>query len=179
MTSSTFNEFLAEYGISQTNLMQIGLTVLLLILYWISRKIIARVVRKRALKNNFIASRRVYMNKLLNVLTFVVLLLLLSLVWNITFKGLTAYLATFFTIVGIGFFAQWSILSNITASAILYFQHPFRIGEQIKIFDGDNSIKGDVLDIGAFWIKMKLESGEESFYPNNLVIQRPIIRTKK
>jgi ABC-type antimicrobial peptide transport system permease subunit len=36
---------------------------------------------------------------------------------------------------GIAFFAQWSIISIITATLIIFFNHPAKMGDEIEIFD--------------------------------------------
>ena len=77
--------------------------------------------------------------------------------------------------VGVGLFATWSIVSNITASVILFFFFPFKEGSKVKIVDGDNSVEGTVHALSLFSIKIKLEDNTEIYYPNNLAIQKGII----
>ena len=74
--------------------------------------------------------------------------------------------------------AQWSILSNITASVILFFYYPYEIGSYVTIYEGDNSITGKVVDITLFSVRLQLDTGDEIAYPNNLAIQKPIIQLK-
>ena len=94
-------------------------------------------------------------------------------VWNVSFKGLSIYFASIFTVIGVAFFAQWSILSNVTASIILFFNYSYKIGNKIKVIDGENSVTGTVMDIDLFQLRIKVESGEIVSYPNNLIIQKP------
>jgi small-conductance mechanosensitive channel len=76
--------------------------------------------------------------------------------------------------VGIAFFASWSLLSNITASLIIFFSAPFKIMDSIKIIDGDNSIQGEVIDMTMFNLYIKNVNGKIISYPNNLIIQKPV-----
>jgi small-conductance mechanosensitive channel len=69
-------------------------------------------------------------------------------------------------------------VSNITAAVILFFFFPFKIGSSIKIIDGDHSVKGQVLGISLFSIRIELEDGSEVYYPNNLAIQKGIVYLK-
>jgi small-conductance mechanosensitive channel len=76
--------------------------------------------------------------------------------------------------VGVASFAQWSILSNITAGIILFFSYPFKIGDRIKIHDKDFPIEGEIDDIKAFYVILKSSEGEMVTYPNNLLMQKGI-----
>jgi MscS family membrane protein len=76
--------------------------------------------------------------------------------------------------VGVGLFANWSMLSNITASIIIFFFYPYKVGESIKIIDGENSVEGTVMDITLFNIEIKTAEGRTVTYPNNLAIQKPM-----
>jgi MscS family membrane protein len=70
-------------------------------------------------------------------------------------------------------------LSNITASIILFFYAPFKIGTRIEIIDHDHPIIGTVLDITWFSIQILSEDGNVISYPTNLAIQKPIKLLKK
>jgi small-conductance mechanosensitive channel len=87
-----------------------------------------------------------------------------------SFKGLSISFASIFTVIGVAFFAQWSILSNITASVLLFFNFSYKVGNKIKIMDGDNSVTGEVANVTLFTFQIKNESGELVNYPNNLFI---------
>jgi small-conductance mechanosensitive channel len=78
-------------------------------------------------------------------------------------------------VAGVALFAQWSILSNITASVILFFSFPFKIGSKIEIMDDKNSVTGIVEDITFFVIQIRTTNGNMVSYPNNLAIQKGII----
>ena len=75
---------------------------------------------------------------------------------------------------GVASFAQWSILSNITAGIIIFFSYPFKIGDKIKIHDKDFPIEGEIDDIKAFYIVLRTIDGEMITYPNNLLMQKGI-----
>ena len=141
---------------------EISLTILLVLLFFVTRKILAKLIKRHANNAGHSKSRMTYIIKLSNFGLAVVFITLLALVWEISFRGLSIYFASFFTIVGVAFFASWSILSNITAYAIIFFYFPFKIGSRIKIIDGDNSIEGKVEDITFFFIRVKSPTGEKS-----------------
>jgi small-conductance mechanosensitive channel len=70
------------------------------------------------------------------------------------------------------------MLSNITASVLLFFNFPFKIGSRIKIMDKDDSVIGVVKDITFFAIQIEDENGDLVSYPNNVAIQKAIVQLK-
>lgn len=113
-----------------------------------------------------------YFNALLLALAFVVI----SVVWSIDYKGLLVLASSFFAVVGVALFAQWSILSNVTSSVIIFFVFPAKIGDRVKILDGDDTIVGQIMEITLFQVLLKDDEGNEVSYPNNLMLQRPTVR---
>jgi small-conductance mechanosensitive channel len=79
-----------------------------------------------------------------------------------------------FAVVGVAAFAQWSILSNVTAGIVLFFSYPFKIGDKIRIHDKDFPIEAEIEDIKAFYILLKSNEGELITFPNNLLMQKGI-----
>jgi small-conductance mechanosensitive channel len=155
-------------------LVETGLTLLLIVIFFIVRKIISRLIRKHGLNLMHSKSRVAYVVKLSNFGLSLIFITLIAIVWEVSIKGLSIYFASFFTIVGVAFFASWSLLSNVTAYTIIFFYFPFKIGSTIRIIDGENSVEGKVDDITFFFIKIKLPTGEKVTYPNNIAIQKPI-----
>lgn len=155
----------------------ISLAVVLLFL--ISRRIIKRLIKGHSEKNSFNKTRTLYVSKVTGIVNFIVFGALLGFTWEISLSGLSFYFASIFTVVGVGLFANWSILSNITASVILFFFFPYKIGSTIKIQDGDNSIEGVILDITMFYIEIETGDGKVVSYPNNLAIQKPFVVHRK
>jgi small-conductance mechanosensitive channel len=146
--------------------------------YFILRRIIKRITIKHAQKKKLLEHRVYYVTKLYNISSLIILFLVLALIWGISFSGIYLFAASFFAIAGIGFFASWSILSNITASIILFIHSPFKIGSEVRILDGENSIEGKVIDITLFSVIITTPNQNKMHYPNNLAIQKPIITTK-
>ena len=155
-------------------LIQIGLSmaalIFILVFLSLSRRLIVRFARKHGFHE-----RRLFYVKKVNALIFViVLLLLLSIIWGFDIEGLPVYFASFFGIVGIAFFASWSILSNITASLIIFFSYRIGIGDNIRIVDGESSITGKVKDMNMFTVILETGEGQSVTYPNNLILQKPV-----
>ena len=69
--------------------------------------------------------------------------------------GFCVALGSTFAVVGVALFANWSILSNVTASFILYFTFPYKIGDRIRIHDKDLPVTAVIEDIKGFYTDSK------------------------
>lgn len=105
-----------------------------------------------------------------------------TLVWGINYKDLGVLLSSIFAVIGVALFAQWSILSNITAGVIIFFSFPFKIGNTIRILDKElmgaeaTEIETFVIeDIRAFHLHLRKKNGEILTYPNNMVLQKGVV----
>lgn len=155
--------------------MKIGISLVAFMVLLGVREISRIIIRNHAKKYELDDSQRVYANKFFNFTLAILLFILLGIVWDISVKGLSVYFASIFAVVGVALFAQWSIISNVTASIILFFNSPFKIGSRIRIMDKDDSVEGRVHDITFFNIHIETDQGLIISYPNNLALQRPIV----
>jgi MscS family membrane protein len=154
---------------------KIGISLAAVVVVFAVREISRIIIRKHATKHELDDSQRIYANKFFNFTLSIILFILLGIIWDISVKGLSVYFASVFAVVGVALFAQWSIISNITASIILFFNSPFKIGSRIRIMDKDDSVEGKVHDITFFNIHIETDDGTIISYPNNLALQRPIV----
>ncbi|BDC97793.1 mechanosensitive ion channel domain-containing protein [Persicobacter psychrovividus] len=157
---------------------EIGLSILLLLIFFIGKRYISRFIKRSGNSHDYMPFRSVYVSKVITFLWAVLLIVVLGVIWEVSFQGLSVYIASIFTVVGVGFFAAWSILSNITSAMVLFFNAPFKIGDRIKIKDGDNGAEGEVIDINLFNIRIRDVDGNVTAYPNNLAMQKAIVKYK-
>jgi MscS family membrane protein len=114
------NEILKFWKSVDTHiLIEIALTLVLIVAFFIVKKIIAKLIRNHAIKLMHTKAGVTYVIKLANFGLILIFITLIAIVWEISFRGLSVYFASFFTIVGVAFFASWSILSNVTARVCL------------------------------------------------------------
>jgi small-conductance mechanosensitive channel len=88
---------------------------------------------------------------------------------------LLLFTTSILTVLGIAFFAQWSILSNITSGLILFFNHPLRIGDTIKIIDKEQPVEGVIQDISYFFLHLKTNDNDIVTIPNSMVMQKSFL----
>jgi small-conductance mechanosensitive channel len=149
---------------------------IVLIVAMISVKLATTKAIKRILSSlEFDLQRKRISQKIVNLFILLVGGIILAGIWNIDRKELFVFFTSVLTILGIAFFAQWSILSNITASLILFFNHPLRIGQFIQVFDKDYTVEGKLEDISFFFMHVRTKENQIVTIPNNLVLQRTIL----
>ena len=110
-----------------------------------------------------------------NLILIVLTIPLIMFVWGFDFRNLLLVSTGIFTLAGVALFANWSILSNITAFFIIILHSSFRRGNFIRIIEQDNFIAGYIADVNLFNTRLITEDREVIIYPNNLIISRPTI----
>ena len=154
--------------------LQIFETALVLI-FLILVKVIARNSINRILsKFDFGIERKRISHKIVNLFITIFALIFLAGIWNIDRSQLMVFITSTITIVGVGFFAQWSILSNITSSLILFFNHPMKLGQEISILDKEYDIHGTLIDISLFFMYIKTSDDDIITIPNSVVLSKVI-----
>ncbi|OBX23438.1 mechanosensitive ion channel-like protein [Gelidibacter algens] len=129
----------------------------------------------KTVSNNYLKKvRGKIIKKLINLINIIVCLIVILIIWGVDQSELAVFIGSLLTVLGIALFAQWSILSNITSSIIIFFNHPVKLEDTITIIDKDYEIEGRVSDIGVFFIILKTKEGEQITIPSNVFIQKMI-----
>lgn len=118
--------------------------------------------------------RRRITTRIVNLLLLLVGAISIMGIWGLDQKELFVFLTSTLTVLGVGFFATWSILSNITSGLLLYFNHPLHIGDHIKIMDKEAPVEGILTDISMFFMHIETTDGEKITIPNSIVTQKTI-----
>ena len=83
-------------------------------------------------------------------------------------------------VIGIAFFAGWSLLSNTFAAFLLFYASPFKMEDEITVLDGPNTVTGKVVNMTLFFVFVEDAEGNRVTVPNNIVLQRAVMtRTRK
>lgn len=158
----------------ETYKIQIAETIAVLAGYIIVHYITKIIVNNSLKQTHMQRGRRKMIIKAFHLLSFITATVLLSAIWGVKQNEIAVFVGTILTAVGIAFFAQWSLLSNITSSLLLFFNHPVKIGDTIKVLDKDYPFEGDVSDLTYFFVHLKTESGEIITIPNSLLLQKSV-----
>lgn len=148
----------------------LAIIALYVIAFFITRNIINRALKNTQLQR----ARRKIIIKAVHLFTSITAVILLAGVWGLKQNEIAIFASTILTALGIAFFAQWSLLSNITSSIILFFNHPLKLGDTIIVLDKDYPFEGEITELTYFFVHLKTTNGETITIPNSLLLQKPI-----
>lgn len=132
-------------------------------LYFIFRTVINNFLKKTRLERG----RRKMAIRAVQLFTTVAAIIFLTGIWGFKQNEIALFASTILTALGIAFFAQWSLLSNITSSILIFFNHPVKIGNKIKVFHKDYHYEGEVTDLNYFFVHLKTSDNEIITIPNS------------
>jgi small-conductance mechanosensitive channel len=89
---------------------------------------------------------------------------------GVSIGGLWAVLVSAATVIGVGFLAVWTLISNITASFFITIWRPFRLGQFVEMLP--ENLKGRVVDRNLMFTVLREEHGSVLQIPNNLFFQK-------
>ena len=148
----------------------VAVIIAFVLLVFVTNKFVNKTVSTNFLKK----VRGKIIKKVINLIYALVCLIIILIIWGVDQSELAVFLGSLLTVLGIALFAQWSILSNVTSSIIIFFNHPVKLEDTITIIDKDYEIEGRVSDIGVFFIILKTKQGEQITIPSNVFIQKMI-----
>jgi small-conductance mechanosensitive channel len=90
--------------------------------------------------------------------------------WGVGVGGLWTFLVSVATVVGVGFLAVWTMVSNVTASFFITLWRPFRLGQIVELLP--EGLSGRVIDRNAMFTVLREGKGRTLQIPNNLFFQK-------
>ncbi len=154
--------------------LQIIESAILVVVVILLRLILKRTVRNYAKRIERLEHRTGLIMKHVDFAAFSFLVTGLILIWGVDFRNLGLAMSSIFAVIGIAFFAQWSILSNVTSGVIMFFTFPYKIGDYIKIHDKEMPCEGIIEDIKTFHIILHTKDNEIVTYPNSMMLQKGV-----
>ncbi len=136
------------------------------------RRFVSNIIRKRLQAADFGDNRAKLTINMFNVIYLALLVIILAGIWGLHGDQVIHFIGAALTVVGIGFFAQWSLLSNITSGLILFFNHPLKIGDYLSIVDKDFPLEGRVENITLFFIYIRDKEDRVFSISNTVMIQK-------
>ena len=156
-----------------TKLLLVGVCI---VVFYLTTKLLNKIAHDVSVRKAFGDSRVPYITKLMNIGMVFCCIVVVCLLLGLGYSEVSVFLSSIFAVVGVGLFAQWSILSNVTASMIIFFGFPYRIGDRIKIADKDEDISGVIEEISMFHIILRRDDGNMITYPNSMLLQKAVLK---
>ena len=156
------------------------LETLALVVIYVLAYLLTKTAINNALKHTGLQrGRRKVVIKALQLFSTLTVMVLAAGIWGLDQDQIAVFATTIITALGIAFFAHWSLLSNITASVILFFYHPLKLGDYIRVIDKDAPFEGEVVELTYFFVHLKTRSGERITVPNAFLVQRSVVVEEK
>ncbi len=156
--------------------MKLMLVCFVLLGYFIISRLIRTSIRLLGKKKSVSEMRVSYVSKMLNLGLTGTAIIVVCLILGVEYGQLTVFFSSVFAVIGVALFAQWSILSNITASLLIFFGFPYRVGDWVKVCDNDENITGHIIEISTFHVILQRLDGDIITYPNSLILQKAVIK---
>lgn len=150
---------------------QIVLTVLLLFLWGALHNFLRGQLHRFARKRHYLSRRTMHVEWSVRLFCLLGFALAVALVWGVDFRGFYLFTSGVFALIGIAFFAVWSVLSNITAGLLLFFQFPYKVGDYLEVLDTPNA-RGVLVELTLFNLILERDDQSRVAVPNNLAVQK-------
>lgn len=154
-------------------------TGFLLTFLLVVRFILNTLIGKISRRNGINLARIHLIQRYVSVTLLLIALIIIPFIFGTQAHDLVVIFSSVFAVIGIGLFAIWSILSNITSGIIMFFSFPYKVGDKIQIHDKDFPIEAIIEDIRAFQLHLRLDNGDLVTYPNNLMLQKAVTLVQK
>ena len=139
-----------------------------IIVYFVFKIIINNFLKKTSLERG----RRKMAIRTVQLFTTITAIIFLTGVWGFKQNDIALFASSILTALGIAFFAQWSLLSNITSSILIFFNHPVKLGSYIKVLHKDFNYEGEVIEMNYFFVHIKTKENEVVTIPNSHFFDR-------
>jgi len=156
----------------KTQLIESGIVIVCFVLF---KFINSYLLKHFVAQSYFKLSEKKDVLKLINLLLFVVFLIVLISIWSVKQENILVFASSIITVFGVALFAEMSILSNITACLILFFQHPIKIGDHISVSFEGKDIEGELIDISFFFMYIRDKNNNMITIPTSVVLQKTIV----
>lgn len=170
------DSFNIGYIINHSGLSKLLIIIGCLIGFYAISKMLNRFIRDASVRDALGDARVPYVTRIMNIAMVFCCLVVLCLILGLGYSEIWVFLSSIFAVVGIALFAQWSILSNVTASMIIFFGFPYRVHDRIKILDKDYEMTGVIIEISMFHVILQREDGNLITYPNTLILQKAVLK---
>jgi small-conductance mechanosensitive channel len=157
------------------NSFRLIITAVVCIAYFLLDRISAPRIKDNVDQSGFKDSMATKAVRTSRIIFGIVGVLVLAIVWGVQFSSVFIFASTTLTLLGVALFANWSILSNITAYFVLLLQPQYSRGTFIRVIELDNYVEGYISEITIFNTRLTTVNRETIVYPNNLLLARATI----
>jgi small-conductance mechanosensitive channel len=142
----------------------------------LTRRLLFRLLAKNHARIGLSYGTSVMLTRTVTAVLWILVALVVLEVWGIRASGLWTSFISIATLIGVGFLATWTMVSNVTATFFLTIWRPFDLGDEVEVLP--ENLKGRVIDRTMMFTVLREEEGTTIQVPNNLFFQR-LFRVKE
>ena len=150
------------------------IALLALVIWLVLSRALAISLRQVARRKEVNTYRLKTLSRFMQILLFLSVVILALMAVGVNSHQLFLAASSLSAVLGVALFAQWSILSNITASMVIFFSYPYRVGDRIEVVEKDLDLVGVIEEITLFNVLIRHDRGDLIVYPNNMLIQKAV-----
>lgn len=163
-----------DWTLFNDHITQTVATAAAIMLLWLLKLTVRKVVKKSGAMMGKPRERVRHVRYVIGAVLNVIFALFIAFIWGVRPQNLVVTLSSTLAFFGVALFAQWSVLSNLTAGIILFFSAPFHLGNAIRIIDKDVPLEATIERVGAFYTHLRTTKDELVIIPNNLFLQKMV-----
>ncbi len=163
-----------DWEIFKGYLPEIIITLAALPVLWLLKWAVRKTAKKYGARMGKPPERVRHVRSIIGGILNVIVVVSLALMWGVKPQNLAIAISSVLAFVGVAMFAQWSMVSSLTAGVIMFFSAPFHVGNSIRIIDKDCPLEAVIEHIGAFYTHLRTPEGELVTIPNNLFLQKVV-----
>ena len=153
-------------------------TAAAIVVLWLLKFVVRKVAKKYGAMLGKPPERVRHVRSVIGGVLNIIFIMVIAFVWGVRPQNLVVGLSSVLAFVGVAMFAQWSVVSSVTAGIIMFFSAPFHVGNHIRIIDKDVPLEATIERVGAFYTHLRTTQGELVVIPNNLFLQK-VVGVKK
>lgn len=142
--------------------------------FYLGKKSLVKVIQRIGRERTILEARIQYTAAVLSFIWGTLVVIVAGFLIGIGYKDVGLFFGSMVALLGVALFAQWSILSNVSASIIVFFFFPYRVGDHVRIIDDKNTVEGVITEITLFHVILASKGNEVITYPNSMVFQKAV-----
>jgi len=134
MSLNEIGSWLDRHNVSVAAMLAtVGLLFAALALSYLTRRVLQDSLRRLTARLRLPYETVLTLTRVLTAAIWIIAAALALEIWGVSVGGLWTLLVSAATVIGVGFLATWTMISNITASFFIAIWRPFHLGDTVEV----------------------------------------------
>jgi small-conductance mechanosensitive channel len=163
--------WIEHYGIRVEDLLgSVAIVIVAAVLIFSFDRAVQRLLHRLRPRTHLPTETSLTIGRAISMLLWIGVAFILLGFWGISVTGLWASLVSIAAVIGVGFLAVWTMISNITASLFITIWRPFHLGDTVEVLP--EGLKGRAIERNLMFTVLREGEGRTLLIPNNLFFQK-------